>query len=101
MQKIKTALKNKNFDHLYFFHGDETFLSAFYVEQIRKALVDDPINYIKIDADDLSRLQEAVEDAPVKEKKSGSSKAVKGVLAVAVLAVLVGLRKGNILQLLI
>lgn len=36
--------------------------------------------------------------APVKEKKSGSSKAVKGVLAVAVLAVLVGLRKGNILK---
>ena len=40
-QKLKTSLRNKETDRLYFFHGEETFLLNYYLEQIKKLLIDE------------------------------------------------------------
>ncbi len=66
MQKIKKAIKNKNLDHLYFFHGPERYLSEYYLNQVKKLLVqDEEFNYQKLYADDISEFQETVEACPV------------------------------------
>lgn len=66
MEKIKTALKNKNIDHLYFFCGEEVFLSSYYLNQIKKMIVrDDQFDYSAFESENLDGLQEAVESVPV------------------------------------
>lgn len=66
MEKIKSAVKNKNFDHLYFFLGEEVFLSEYYVCQMKNTLVkDEQFDYIIFDSEDIGGLQEAVEGFPV------------------------------------
>jgi len=70
MEKLKAALKNKNPDHLYFFLGEEIFLSNYYLESLRKTLgcnVD--FDYTVIDSEDISGLQEEVEGVPVMSEK--------------------------------
>ena len=39
-QVLKTSVRNKNIDRLYFFYGEETFLMSYYLETIKKQLLD-------------------------------------------------------------
>ena len=39
-QQLKLMLKEKRTDRLYFFHGEETFLLNYYLQQIKKLLID-------------------------------------------------------------
>ena len=41
LQALKAELKEKKFRRLYFFHGEETFLLHYYLEQIKKNLIDE------------------------------------------------------------
>lgn len=41
IQLLKAAIREKNPERLYFFHGEETFLLHHYLEQLRKILVDE------------------------------------------------------------
>ena len=70
MENFKIALKNKNFDHSYFFLGEEVFLTNFYLNALKKALdCDEDFDYIVVDEDDVLTLQEVVEAAPVLSEK--------------------------------
>lgn len=40
LQELKAALKNKNLERLYFFHGEEVFLLNHYLGQMKKQLLD-------------------------------------------------------------
>jgi len=40
LQELKVSLKNKDFQRLYFFHGEETFLLNHYLTQMKKQLLD-------------------------------------------------------------
>lgn len=40
-QQLKAAIKTKNFERLYFFHGEEIFLLHHYLEQMRKKSLDE------------------------------------------------------------
>ena len=70
METIKKALKEKKFDNLYFFYGEEVYLSNFYVGALKKELIEnDEFNYTRLFCDDLeSRFQESVEAMPVFEE---------------------------------
>ena len=47
METIKKHVKEKKFDKLYFFHGEESFLSDYYVKLVKKYTVgDDEFNFI-------------------------------------------------------
>ena len=70
METIKKALKDKKFDNLYFFYGEETYLSNFYVDAVKKALIEnDEFNYTRLFCDELDRFQESVEAMPVFEER--------------------------------
>ena len=67
---LKTAIREKNPDRLYFFHGDEVFLLQHYLEQLRKILVDElteSFNYHKLTVEtfDLQSFADAVENLPM------------------------------------
>lgn len=65
MEKIKNQLKT-GLKKLYFFMGEEVFLSDYYVKAIKEKIVEDEeFNYIKLDAENLTGLQDAVESSPV------------------------------------
>lgn len=66
MEKIKASIKNKNFDHLYLFLGEEVFLTDFYIQSVKKTLLkEDSFDFIVFDSEDISALQEAVEGVPM------------------------------------
>ncbi len=66
MEKIKTAIKNKNFDHMYFFLGEEVYLADFYVQAVKKSLLkEESFDFIVFNSEDISDLQEAVEGFPM------------------------------------
>ena len=71
METIKKALKEKKFDNLYFFYGEEVYLSNFYVNALKKELIEnDEFNYTRLFCDELeARFQESVEAMPVFEEK--------------------------------
>ena len=70
MDNFKIALKNKNFDHCYFFLGEEVFLTNFYLDALKKALgCNEDFDYIVVDEEDVLSLQEIVEAAPVLSEK--------------------------------
>ena len=70
MENLKTALKNKNLEHLYFFLGEETYLSNYYLDAVKKALkCDENFDYIRIDSENVMGLQDAVESVPVMSEK--------------------------------
>ena len=51
LQELKTALKAKTPNRLYFFHGEEMFLLRHYLGQLKKQLVDDlteSFNYTRL-----------------------------------------------------
>ena len=41
LQKLKADLNAKTFDRLYIFHGEETFLQQYYLDRLKKTLVDE------------------------------------------------------------
>jgi DNA polymerase-3 subunit delta len=70
VQELKAALKAKNPDRLYFFHGEETFLLHHYLEQLRKLLLDEfteAFNFHKLSSETfgIQELADAVENLPM------------------------------------
>lgn len=65
METIKADLKAKNLKHMYFFHGEETFLSEHYANMLKKEIADDEFNFTKLYAEDIMSFQDAVETPPV------------------------------------
>lgn len=69
-QSLKAAVRNKNMDRLYFFYGEESFLMSYYLETIRKLLLDpltESFNYHRFTSEnfDLTAFLEAVENLPM------------------------------------
>lgn len=70
LQALKAEMKEKCFSRLYFFHGEETFLLHYYLEQMRKNLVDElteSFNYHKLTAEtfEVQSFADAVENLPM------------------------------------
>ena len=69
-QQLKAALRAKNVENLYIFHGEEGFLMSHYLEQLRKILLDElteSFNYHRLNTEtfDLRSFAEAVENLPM------------------------------------
>ena len=69
-QRLKTAIRAKNVENLYFFHGEEGFLMSHYLEQLRKLLLDElteSFNYHRLNSEtfDLRSFADAVENLPM------------------------------------
>lgn len=69
-QDLKAAIRNKQVDRLYFFHGEETFLLHYYLEQLRKLLLDElteSFNFHKLTSEtfDLQAFADSVENLPM------------------------------------
>lgn len=67
---LKRALKEKQLDRLYIFHGEETFLLNHYFGQIKKQLLDDlteSFNFHKLTAEtfDIQAFADSVENMPM------------------------------------
>ncbi len=70
LQQLKAALREKRTQSLYFFHGEETFLLHYYLEQLKKQKVDElteSFNYHKLTREnfDIRRFSDAVESLPM------------------------------------
>ena len=70
LQELKTALKAKTPNRLYFFHGEEMFLLRHYLGQLKKLLVDDlteSFNYTRFNNENftLQAFADAVEALPM------------------------------------
>ena len=70
LQRLKQQLREKSFERLYFFHGEETFLLHHYLEQLRKNLTDpltESFNYHKLNNEtfSLEELANCVENLPM------------------------------------
>lgn len=70
LQMLKTALRDKNPDRLYFFCGEETFLLHHYLGQLKKLLLDDlteSFNFHKFTSEnfDVLSFADAVENLPM------------------------------------
>jgi len=70
LQELKTALKNKQLDRLYFFHGEETFLLNHYLSQMKKQLLDpltESFNFHRLNNEtfDIRSFADAVENLPM------------------------------------
>lgn len=70
IQALKAELKEKNFRRLYFFYGEETFLLHYYLEQMKKILIDElteSFNYHKLTSEDfdIQSFADAVENLPM------------------------------------
>ena len=69
METIKKAFKDKKFDNLYFFYGEEVYLSNFYVNALKKEPIEnEEFNFTRLFCDELDRFQESVEAMPVFEE---------------------------------
>lgn len=69
-QMLKAAIREKNPQRLYFFHGEETFLLQHYLEQLKKILIDElteSFNYHKLTNEtfDIQAFADAVENLPM------------------------------------
>ncbi len=69
-QTLKTAIRSKSIDRLYFFHGEETFLMSYYLETIKKQLLEpltESFNFHRFNAEtyDTAEFVEAVENLPM------------------------------------
>jgi len=70
LPELKKAIREKQPDRLYFFHGEEVFLLHHYLEQLRKILVDpltESFNYHRLNQEtfDLTSFADAVENLPM------------------------------------
>ena len=69
-QELKAAIRAKQVERLYFFHGEETFLLHYYLEQLRKLLLDElteSFNFHKLTSEtfDLQGFADSVENLPM------------------------------------
>ena len=70
LQELKAAIRAKNVENLYFFHGEETFLLHHYLEQLKKLLLDElteSFNYHRLNSEnfDMREFADAVENLPM------------------------------------
>ncbi len=70
LQELKQSLREKRTERLYFFHGEETFLLHYYLEQLRKLLIDpgmESFNFHKLTNENFSlqSFGDAVENLPM------------------------------------
>ncbi len=70
LQELKNAIRNKQLERLYFFHGEETFLLHHYLQQLKKLLTDElteSFNYHRLNNEtfSLQALADAVENLPM------------------------------------
>lgn len=69
-QELKNAIRQRQPGRLYFFHGEEKFLLNYYLQQLKKILVDDlteSFNFHRLNAEnfDIRILVDAVESLPM------------------------------------
>lgn len=70
METVKNDLKSNQFKQLYFFLGEEVFLSDFYINSIKNKLVQmEEFNYFKLDTEKLEFLQDAIQSSPMMSEK--------------------------------
>ena len=70
LQLLRAAIRDKNTDRFYVFHGEETFLLQHYLQQLRKLLIDElteSFNFHKLTSEtfDLQTLSDCVENLPM------------------------------------
>lgn len=70
LSELKASLKRKDLGRLYFFHGEETFLLHYYLEQIKKQLIDpvtESFNYHRLNNEifSLEEFSVSVENLPM------------------------------------
>lgn len=70
LQVLKTSVRNKDVDRLYFFYGEETFLMSYYLDTIKKQLLDpltESFNFHRFHSEnfDLAEFLDAVENLPM------------------------------------
>ena len=70
IQKLKAALKEKRAERLYVFYGEETFLLSYYLQQLKKMLVEDlteSFNFHKFNKEnfEIRDFADAVESLPM------------------------------------
>ena len=70
LQELKTAIKAKQLDRLYFFHGEETFLLNHYLGQMKKIALDElteSFNFHRLNNEnfDIRDFADAVENLPM------------------------------------
>lgn len=70
LREFKLALKNKDLGRLYFFHGEETFLMHYYLEQIKKQRLEpltESFNFHRLNNEtfDIRSFADAVENLPM------------------------------------
>ena len=74
-QDLKTAIRNREPERLYIFHGEEMFLLRHYLEQLRKKLLDElteSFNFHKLTSEtfDLRSFADAVENLPMMAERT-------------------------------
>ena len=70
LQNLKAAIRAKQVENLYFFHGEELFLQSHYLQQLRKLLLDElteSFNYHRLTNEtfDIRSFADAVENLPM------------------------------------
>lgn len=75
LQQLKAQIKGKNPGNLYFFHGEETFLLNYYLNQLRSILLDpltESFNYHRLTSEtfDLQVFSDSVDNLPMMAQSS-------------------------------
>lgn len=75
LQELKIAIRAKEPERLYFFHGEEVFLLHHYLGQLKKILLDDlteSFNFHKLNAENfgIQELADAVENLPMMAERT-------------------------------
>ena len=70
LQELKSAIRSKHLDRLYFFHGEETFLLNHYLGQMKKITLDElteSFNFHRLNSEtfDIRAFADAVENLPM------------------------------------
>lgn len=72
---LRASIREKNFGRLYILHGEEIFLMQYYLEQLRKAIVDpvtESFNYHKLTPENFSvqAFSDALENLPIMAERT-------------------------------
>ena len=75
LQELKNAIRAKEPERLYFFHGEEVFLLHHYLDQLKKIILDEfteSFNFHKLDVESfgIQELADAVENLPMMAERS-------------------------------